>query len=338
MTNEDASRADSRQRSKAQRRRRNIWIAIGSVFLVLVLAAGAAIYSVYARWGNTETIEEAFPDETLRPTENTSGAMNFLLLGSDSRDTQGSTELDGTGSRTDTIIVAHIPADRSGVQMMSIMRDSWVEIPGYGYNKINAAMAYGGVPLVIQTVEGLIEQRIDHVMMVDFEGFKDITEALGGVTVNNPQEFTSGSPTNEHFPQGQITLSGDRALAFVRERYAFQDGDYQRVENQQLFLKAVADKMLSRDTLTNPATLNSLLNSVVPYIARDSELTVNTMVSLGTSMASIKSSDITSFTLPTNGTGSEGGQSVVYVNSNELPTLQQHFADDTLGNYDPPAR
>lgn len=338
MQSEDAASAESRQRTRARRRRRNVWIGIGSVFLVLVLAAGAAIYSVYARWGNTEQIQEAFPEESLRPTENTTGAMNILLLGSDSRDTQASTELDGTGSRTDTIILAHIPADRSGVQLMSIMRDSWVEIPGYGYNKINAAMAYGGVPLVIQTVEGLIEQRIDHVMMVDFEGFKDITDALGGVTVNNPQEFTSGAPTNEHFPQGQITLSGDRALAFVRERYAFQDGDYHRVENQQLFLKAVADKMLSRNVLTNPITLNSLLDSVVPYVARDSELTVNTMVDLGTSMSSLKSSDITSFTLPTNGTGSEGGHSVVYVNSDELPTLQQHFADDTLASYDPPAR
>jgi len=338
MQSEDAAWAESRQRTRARRRRRNVWIGIGSVFLVLVLAAGAAIYSVYARWGNTEQIQEAFPEESLRPTENTTGAMNILLLGSDSRDTQASTELDGTGSRTDTIIVAHIPADRSGVQMMSIMRDSWVDIPGYGMNKINAAMAYGGVPLTVQTVEGLIGQRIDHIVMVDFEGFKDITDAIGGVTVNNPTEFTSGSPTNEHFPAGQITLSGDRALAFVRERYAFQDGDYQRVENQQLFLKAVADKMLSRDVLTNPITLNSLLDSVVPYVARDSELTVNTMVDLGTSMASLKSSDISSFTLPTNGTGSEGGQSVVYVNSDELPTLQQHFADDTLASYDPPAR
>jgi LCP family protein required for cell wall assembly len=334
----DTSRADDRQRSRAKRRRRNIWIAIGSVFLVLVLAAGAAIWSVYARWGNTETIEEAFPDESLRPEENTTGSMNVLLLGSDSRDTAGETNLDDIGSRADTMIVAHIPADRSGVQLMSIMRDTYVDIPGVGRDKINAALAYGGVSLVVQTVEGLIDQRIDHVMVVDFEGFKDITDAIGGVTVNNPQEFTSGSPTNEHYPAGQITLSGDRALAFVRERYAFTDGDYQRVVNQQLFLKAVADKMLSRDVLTNPVTLNSLLDSVVPYVARDSELTVNAMVSLGTSLSSIKSSDITSFTMPTNGTGMEGSQSVVYLNEDELPTLQEHFKNDTLGTYDPPAR
>lgn len=211
MEHEEANRAEPRQRTRAQRRRRNVWIAIGSVFLVLVLAAGAAIYSVYARWGNTETIQDAFPDETVRPTENTSGSMNILLLGSDSRDDQTSTELDGTGSRADTMIVAHIPADRSGVQMMSIMRDSWVDVPGYGMNKINAAMAYGGVPLVIQTVEGIIDQRIDHVMMVDFEGFKDITDALGGVSVNNPTEFTSGSPTNEHFPPGRSRLVTGRS-------------------------------------------------------------------------------------------------------------------------------
>ncbi|WP_125107641.1 hypothetical protein [Gulosibacter massiliensis] len=124
IEHEEANRAEPRQRTRAQRRRRNVWIAIGSVFLVLVLAAGAAIDSVYARWGNTETIQDAFPDETVRPTENTSGSMNILLLGSDSRDDQTSTELDGTGSRADTMIVAHIPADRSGVQMMSIMRDS----------------------------------------------------------------------------------------------------------------------------------------------------------------------------------------------------------------------
>src|SRR5690625_7217398 len=115
-------------------------------------------------------------------------------------------------------------------------------------------MAYGGVPLMVQTVEGLIDQRIDHVAVVDFNGFQNMTNALGGVEVNNPRAF---SYDGTQFAQGPISLNGEEALTFVRSRN-FSDGDYTRVENQQLFMKSMAGEVLSRDTLTGRAKRNEL--------------------------------------------------------------------------------
>ena len=148
------------------------WVAVGIVG-VIVLALLAAIGWYFLRVNpslqQVETIETAFPEESLRPTEAaTDGAapINVLLLGSDSRAADGSL-LTGLGDRADTILVAHIPPDRETMQLMSIMRDSWVEIPGHGMSKINAALSLGGVPLMVQTVEGVIDQRIDHIAIID---------------------------------------------------------------------------------------------------------------------------------------------------------------------------
>ncbi|WP_316296705.1 LCP family protein, partial [Clavibacter michiganensis] len=125
---------------------------------------------------NTTTISDAFPAGA-RPAA-TDGAENILLIGSDSR-----AELDpdgdgAAGGRSDTLMLLHVPADRKAVYLMSIMRDSWVDVPGHGKAKINAAYSWGGVPLVEQTVEQLLDSRIDHVAEIDFAGFEDMTDAL----------------------------------------------------------------------------------------------------------------------------------------------------------------
>lgn len=311
------------------------------IFLVFVLIAGGILWAVFAKLGDFETIDNAFPSESTRPAPSVASdgeddpSVNVLLLGSDSRADTSTPVLDDLGNRADTIMVAHIPSDRSGVQLMSIMRDSWVEIPGYGEAKINAAMAYGGVPLMVQTVEDLLDQRIDHIAVVDFNGFKNMTDSLGGVEVDNPRAF---SVSGTQFAQGPIALNGEEALKFVRSR-DFSDGDYTRVENQQLFMQGMAGKVLSRDTLTSPTKLNDLVEATTPYVALDGEFGVGTAVGLGTSMSSVRSGDITSFTLPTTGTGTEGGgQSVVYVDWDELETVQERFRNDDLADYQPDAR
>ena len=125
---------------------------------------------------------------------------------------------------------------------------------------------------------------------------------------------------------------------FVRSR-DFSDGDYTRVENQQLFMKGMAGEILSRDTLTSPSKLNDLVEATTPYVALDGDFGATTMVSLGTSMSSVRAGDITSFTLPTTGTGTEGGgQSVVYVDWDELETVQELFKTDDLADYQPDPR
>ncbi len=321
-----------------RRRRLKTWQIILIVLLVLVLAAAGILWwNVQSKLNEVERIENAFPDETLRPDAfvGEDAPTNILMLGSDSRADSSDSLLTDLGSRADTIIVAHISGDRESVQFMSIMRDSYVEIPGHGEMKINAALSLGGVPLMVQTVEGLIDQRIDHVAMIDFNGFKGVTDALGGVTVHNEYEFSSAG---FGFPVGPITLDGEQALVFVRERYSFTDGDYQRVANQQLFLKAVISQTLSRGTLTDPVKLNNLLGAVTPYIAADATFTGNVMFDLATSMTSIRTRDVRSFTMPTNGTGMVGDQSVVFVNWDEMEVLREKFATDDLVTYNPPAK
>src|SRR5690625_7152865 len=97
---------------------------------------------------------------------------------------------------------------------MCTKRDSWVEIPGHGHAKINAAMAYGGVPLIVQTVEGLIDQRIDHIAVADFNGFKNLTEAVGGGDVNNTRDLKAG---DTHYEPRNNTLDGDATQQCVSE-------------------------------------------------------------------------------------------------------------------------
>lgn len=331
---------DGEERAPAKKKKKTLFWVLGA-FLVVLLIAGALVWAALAKLGNFETIESAFPDESLRPvaSEPAEGeddaSMNILLLGSDSRADTSTPVLDDIGNRADTIMVAHIPSDRSGVHMMSIMRDSWLEIPGHGHAKVNAAMAYGGVPLMVQTVEGLLDQRIDHVAVVDFNGFENMTDALGGVEINNPRAF---SVSGTQFAQGPINLNGEEALKFVRSR-DFPDGDYTRVENQQLFMRSMAGEILSRDTLTSPGKLNDLVDATTPYVALDGDFGTGTMVGLGTSMSSVRANDITSFTLPTAGLGTEGGgQSVVYVDWDELEEVQERFKNDDLADYQPDPR
>lgn len=327
------------QNSPKKKKRALFWI-LGSFFVILLIAGGI-IWAAFSKLGDFETIDNAFPDEATRPDVSVAvegeddPSMNILLLGSDSRADTSTPILNDLGNRADTIMVAHIPSDRSGVQIMSIMRDSWLEIPGHGYAKVNAAMAYGGVPLMVETVEGLIDQRIDHIAVVDFNGFQNMTNALGGVQINNPQAFTvSGT----QFAQGPITLNGEEALKFVRSRN-FSDGDYTRVANQQLFLKGMAGQVLSRDTLTSPTKLTDLVDATTPYVALDGDFGAGTMIGLGTSMSSVRSGDITSFTLPTTGTGTEGGgQSVVHIDWDELEEVRERFKNDDLADYQPAAR
>ncbi|RAG68396.1 LytR family transcriptional regulator, partial [Burkholderia multivorans] len=132
--------------------------------------------------------------------------------------------------RSDSILVMHLPENGSNVQIMSIPRDSWVDIEGQGKAKINAALSYGGLPLAVKTVSDFIGTPIDHVAIIDFEGFKGLTDSLGRVRVNSEQAFTQNGYT---FEKGENLLNGDEALTFVRERKSFKDGDFQRARNQQ---------------------------------------------------------------------------------------------------------
>lgn len=331
---------ESSEPPRKRRKGRAALIFFGSLVLVAALVAGGYVFNLANTFDSrSEKIEQAFPEESTRPKPaepvNGTSAKNILLMGSDSR---GATEIDAvngaaTDQRADTLMLLHIPADRKNAYAVSLMRDLWVDIPGHGQSKINSALAYGGVPLMVQTVESLFNQRVDHVAMVDFEGFKGLTDALGGVDVNVPISFTSthGKFT---FPTGINTMNGEQALGFVRERYAFADGDYQRVRNQQAFLKAIIGKTLSAETLTNPVTVNNMVASISPFISVDKSLDAGALGGLALELRNVRQQDIAMFTLPTNGTGtSSDGQSIVLVNQDAVSKISDALADDTLGDY-----
>jgi LCP family protein required for cell wall assembly len=240
--------------------------------------------------------------------------MNFLLLGSDSRDMENT-----DGSRSDTIIVLHLNKDQSAAQLISIPRDTWVHIPrsadgqhGNVDAKINAAYAWGGVPLMVETVEDYTSVRIDHVAMVDFAGFKDIVDALGGVTIDVETSFTSTHSLNadgkRHFDKGVQVMDGAAALDYARERYSFADGDFARIRHQQQLIKAILDKASSGGMLSSPAQLNDFLTATADTVSVDKTLNI---VTTATGLRHLRSENLHFYTSPSKGTGMIGDQSVV---------------------------
>ncbi|BCW59983.1 MULTISPECIES: LCP family protein [Micrococcaceae] len=333
----------SGHRKSGKKTARNVLIGFAAAVLVIGLVAGAYVFNLAQTFNSgTTKIDVAFPDESTRPQKtepiNGTAAMNILVMGSDTR---GSSEVDvetdaSTDQRADTLMLVHIPADRKNVYAVSLMRDLWVDIPGKGESKINAALAYGGVPLMVQTVESLFQQRIDHVAMVDFEGFKGLTDALGGVEIDVKIPFSPNSgPMKGHvYAAGKQTFNGDEALAFVRERKSFSDGDYQRVRNQQAYLKAIISKTIARETLTNPVTVNNMVSSVSPFISVDKSLDAAAIGSLALGMKDLRASDTVMFTLPTLGTGtSADGQSIVVADTNAISEIATALSKDQLGQY-----
>ncbi len=318
------------------RRRKGLRISLISISSLLVLAvAGVAGYafSLSSTFDSRETLEDVFPEEVHRPPEPETAAQNILLLGSDTRQSIGGSLAESRGL-TDVIMVAHIPADRSGIQVMSIMRDSWVEIPGHGEAKINSALSKGGMPLVVQTVESLIQSRIDHVAIVDFNGFKHITNALGGVDIDVPVAYRARPYNNAYVEAGTHHMNGDEALAFVRERYSYRDGDYQRARNQQIFIKSVLAETLTVETLSNPVTISNLVGAIAPHLATDEGLDSGYVASLGFELRNVRVDDVDFFTMPTAGIGTERGQSIVLVDWTELEEVRAAFKNDTLGEYE----
>lgn len=324
-------------------RRSALFIALIAFLSVLAVAGGALVGggllyagSVASTFTSTVShIPRAFPPAATRPVAVSTGAMNILLIGSDSRgDPTTIGETRTSNQRSDTMMLVHVDADRRNVYVMSIMRDLWVPIPGNGTAKINAALAWGGTPLVIQTVEQLLGTHIDHVAIIDFQGLAGMTDALGGVDVDSPVGFTTVLKPHYTFVKGLNHLDGAQALAFARERYAFPTADYQRVANQQVLIRAVVSKVLSRSTLTDPAATTAFVGAMGKYLSVDEKFDLPTMIGLAASMRLDGASSIHTFTMPTGGTGtSADGQSIVNLDEASLPALRTAFADDSLGTF-----
>ena len=325
-------------------RRRTVVLAIIAGLVVLAVAAAAFLL-------NRPRAQTAAPVETSAPTPAVTPkptptptptpdpppvALNILLIGSDSRVNARAAAASGKASdqRADALVFIHLPADRRSAYGISIMRDLWVDIPGYRSAKINAALELGGVPLMTRTVEALLGQRINHTVMLDFQGFAAMTDALGGVNVTIKEPFTGTIDNFVHFPRGVNRLNGEKALAFVRERHAFVDGDFQRVRNQQTFLKAVMAKMAAEGGLKNRDTVKKLVAKVLPHVTVNPGLTVLTLERLAFSLRNTAPGNGVFFTLPTGGFGTSfDGQSIILQDPAATAAVSAALASGTLGKY-----
>lgn len=323
-----------RHRARPKRHTGRIVLFSGlAVVLIVVLGAGAYVLSLLNTFDAKTTQVDA--GLSTRPVKEITGPRNILLLGSDSRgEGNDVASVKGEdGQRSDTMMIVHIPEDRENVYVMSMVRDLWVEIPGHGERKVNAALNLGGYPLVVETVEELIGAPIDNVVSIDFEGFSSLTEALGGVDLDNPNQFCTGHATPSCFEEGMIHLAGNDALRFVRERKAFADGDFQRVQNQQLFIKAVMRNFLTAETLSNPVKLYDVVDQFAGYLTVDDTLDSSTMVGLAASLKSIRTDDVHFFTIPTGGPAQVGAAQVILRDEEAMDRLSQALENDDLATF-----
>ncbi|WP_434740482.1 LCP family protein [Micromonospora sp. SH-82] len=204
------------------------------------------------------------------------GPLNLLLLGSDSRDGEPD---QGTypGQRSDAIMVVHLNAARDTATVVSIPRDSYVDVPARegswngGPNKINAAFAFGGAALAAETVHRLTRVPVDGVLVANFAAVRSMVDAVGGITVCLPHEVVSVT-TGARWPVGCHRLDGPAADDLVRQRHDVPGGDFGRILDQQLVVRAVAEQVTSGNLLANPAKLDRLLTTAAEALTVDRDL------------------------------------------------------------------
>ena len=319
-------------------RARNV-IIIGAGVLVLLVAGGAlALYLTANHYlSSMKRIHNPFSSipASARPPQATGAAakdVTFLVGGLDTRSpvpTTGSRAVGGARGRTDTLMLVHLIAGGRGAYVVSIPRDSWVPIPGNGNGKINWAYAFGGPSLAVRTVEKLTHVRIDHVAVIDWAGFREVTNALGGVTVTVPA--TSYDPANHvTWTAGTHHLNGQQALLYVRDRYGLASGDFARERRQQYFLRAVFEQLRREGKLTNTPQTASVLRAMSYAVSVDSTLSNGKMISLALNLRKLNMGRVVFATAPNTGTGSVGDQSVVWLNKSVSRGFWHAFEYDSL--------
>lgn len=278
------------------------------------LAIAVAGWQIYSGLSDINRFELDLPSEGdgyQRPAASPDDKdLTLLLVGVDNgqrhdlQDMLASGEWRSGAFRSDTIMVLHLPADRSEAQLVSIPRDSWVPIDGHGTQKVNAAFSYGGPALLTRTVEQVTDVRIDHAMVVDWDGFKGITHTLGGVQV------------------GDRTMGPDEALAYVRERKSLARGDFDRIERQQQFMLGVLRGLRSRDVVANPLKVNQVVGELSDFVSVDSGLTNAEMARIAWSSRRIGPNAIRTATAPNHGSATVQGQSIVRL---DVPATRARF-------------
>lgn len=347
-TDDIVSFGDEPKPQRARRRRRGL-IVLVSCLAVLGLALGAVGFYTLRGVTALNSIERD-PDLNLNPqptqpvetgptTNGATGAptvepsvtpvapivndsVNFMLMGID--DGQG-----GTG-RSDSLMLAHLSGDRKSLTVISFPRDLWVPIPGHKVGKINWAYHFGGTPLAAQTLEQLVGVQIDHAARVNFDSFVSLTDSLGGVTVYNPWASTVG---DERFDKGEITVSGERALAYVRQRHGLPNGDLDRAYRQRSVVKAIVVKATQPEVIANPVLFNDVVSTFAKAVQVDESLTTGKVAELAASLRFSGRGSIQLVQAPVRGFAMIGSQAATLMDEAGMAELAKALQTDTMSDY-----
>ena len=258
------------------RQRRAYLVICAAMSAVVLFLSGAA-------WGFTSYINDSI-GRVNAGTAGTpsSGPLNILLAGVDVR--SGLTRHqqlalhvgDTVSSNSDTLMLIHVSGDRSHVTVVSLPRDSWVNIPGHGMNKINAAYGLGGPRLVVQTVEQLTGLTVNDFVQVNFLGFVKVIDALGGVNICLP--YAVDDPySGLHLPAGLHHVDGITALEYARDRHSFALSDLARIQDQQRLMSSMLKEAISSGTLADPVKLTRFLQAALAAVKVDQGLNVSAL-------------------------------------------------------------
>jgi LCP family protein required for cell wall assembly len=327
------------QEKKQRRSERSILITR----IATAVLAGLILVGTGAAWGTKSWYDSQFNqvaalDENSADIQNAAGQTgdeNFLMVGSDTR--AGATAEDGVGdateapgARSDTIMIAHIPADRQRVVMVSFPRDleiarpdcnRWDPItsqysneksPAQKIAKLNTAYAVGGPQCVTKVIQQITGMKMTHFVGIDFNGFKEMVDAVQGVTIH------TDIPINDTvlgmvIPQaGDIRITGDQALNFVRARHVKGDltSDYGRIKRQQEFIGSLLKTVMSKDVMLNAGKITGFVTAFAKATFGDN-LGVDQMLTLAQSMRGLNTEKISFLTVPTTGTSNTRGNEVL---------------------------
>ncbi|MGE7997658.1 LCP family protein [Lysinibacillus sp. NPDC093190] len=223
------------KRSKEKKSKKKIWLwIVGSLLTIILIFIGTAYYTIQKTMNkiNTPLIEATGDDNKEQKIVTKKDPFSVLMLGVDERKNDS--------GRSDTMIVITVNPEKHTMKMLSIPRDTRTEIIGHNsVDKINHAYAFGGVPMAVNTVEHFLDIPIDYYVFINMEGFLQIIDTIGGVTIDNDMDLTYDS---YHYPKGEVTLDGDKALVFSRIRYEDPRGDFGRQIRQRQIIEAVLKK------------------------------------------------------------------------------------------------
>lgn len=280
---------------------------------------------------------DALADYSGRPAAGS--GTNWLIVGSDSRRGLSSDQEDqlhtgdtddAGGERTDSMMVLHLPDNDTKPTLVSILRDSYVNVPGHGKNKINAAFSFGGPKLLTRTVEQATGLRIDHYVEIGFAGFAGVVDDIGGVNMCL-DHAVKDDLAGVNLPSGCQDLDGANALGYVRSRHAFANGDYARAQHQREFIGALAHKIAGPSVFLNPFRFVPLMFDLPKDLTVDRDTHLQNLLVMGWDVRGISSGSVITTAVPTAG-GKEvsGAGDVVVWNQSKAQELFNDLKNDQV--------